>query len=54
MRLITAYMLWTFDMELSAESSEWDHQASFIQWDKKPLLVKLTTFVRKQKMTTGD
>lgn len=53
MRLITAYMLWSFDMELSAESSEWDRQASFIQWEKKPLLVKLIPLVREEKMTTG-
>ena len=41
MRLIVARMLWTFDMQLSAESENWDEQASWIQWDKKPLMIKL-------------
>ena len=41
MRLILARMLWSFDMQLSAESEDWDDQESWIQWDKKPLLVKL-------------
>ena len=41
MRLILARMLWSFDMQLSTESEDWDDQESWIQWDKKPLLVKL-------------
>lgn len=28
-------------MQLSAECEDWDDQASWIQWDKKPLMVKL-------------
>ena len=41
MRLILARMLWSFDLQLDAESEHWDEQDSWIQWDKKPLLVKL-------------
>ena len=41
MRLILARMLFSFDMQLDAESKHWDEQDSWIQWDKKPLLVKL-------------
>lgn len=41
MRLILARMMWGFDMQLSAESQKWDDQASWIQWDKAPLMVKL-------------
>ena len=41
MRLILARMLWNFDMQLSAECEDWDDQGSWIQWDKKPLMVKL-------------
>ncbi|MCJ1453620.1 hypothetical protein MMC28_003967 [Mycoblastus sanguinarius] len=41
MRLILARMLWSFDMQLTASSQDWDDQASWIQWDKKPLMVKL-------------
>lgn len=41
MRLILARMLWSFEMSLSPESKNWDDQDSWIQWDKKPLMVKL-------------
>ncbi|KAF6235303.1 hypothetical protein HO173_006498 [Letharia columbiana] len=41
MRLILARMLWSFDMHLSADCQDWDEQDSWIQWDKKPLLVRL-------------
>ena len=41
MRLILARMLWSFDMRLSSECQNWDDQASWIQWDKKPLMVEL-------------
>ena len=46
MRLIAARMFWNFDIELCPEAAEWDDQASFIQWDKKPLLVNLVPVVR--------
>ena len=42
MRLILARMLWSFDIKLSAESWDWDDQKSWIQWDKKPLMVSLS------------
>lgn len=48
MRLILARMLWSFDLKLSAESQHWDEQNSWIQWDKKPLMVNLS-LVEKQK-----
>ncbi|KAL9127951.1 MAG: hypothetical protein Q9217_003264 [Psora testacea] len=48
MRLILARMLWSFDMQLSAESQNWDDQASWIQWDKKPLIVKLQLVKRSE------
>ena len=42
MRLILARMLWSFDMTLSPECARWDEQESWIQWDKKPLMVGLS------------
>ena len=33
-------------MQLSPESEDWDDQNSWIQWDKKPLLVKLSLVER--------
>ena len=47
MRLILARMLWSFDLKLTAESQDWDDQKSWIQWDKKPLMVNLS-LVAKQ------
>ena len=41
MRLILARMLFSFDMQLAPESADWDDQLSWIQWDKKPLMVEL-------------
>ena len=48
MRLILARMLWSFDMQLSAESKDWGDQESWIQWDKKPLLVNLSLVGRPE------
>ena len=47
MRLILARMLWTFDMRLSPECARWDEQESWIQWDKKPLMVGLSLVAKK-------
>ena len=48
MRLILARMLWSFDMQLAPECQDWDNQESWIQWDKKPLLVKLRPLGKKE------
>ncbi|KAJ5606270.1 cytochrome P450 [Penicillium lagena] len=40
--LILALMIWNFDLELSAECSNWIDQRAYIIWDKGPLWVKLT------------
>ncbi|KAJ5999780.1 Cytochrome monooxygenase lcsI [Penicillium waksmanii] len=42
MRLIAAKILWSFDMSLDESSSEWNVQKSYIVWERKPLLVKLS------------
>lgn len=41
MRLILAHVLWNFDLELMAESTDWSHQKVYAIWDKSPLYVKL-------------
>ena len=41
-RLILSRLLWNFDMELSPECRNWDHQQVFMLYDKKPLMVKMT------------
>lgn len=46
MRLILARMLFSFDMQLTPESHDWDKQDSWIQWDKKPLMVDLSLVKR--------
>lgn len=38
MRVILARVLWNFDLELCAESSEWEKQRSFLLWEKRPLM----------------
>lgn len=48
MRLILARMLWSFNLKLSAESQNWDEQNSWIQWDKKPLMVNLSLVAREK------
>lgn len=42
MRLIAAKILWSFDMVLDQNSSEWNIQKSYNIWEKKPLLVRLS------------
>jgi cytochrome P450 len=43
MRLLLTMMLLTFDISLEEESKDWKNQKVFIFWDKRPLMVKLTT-----------
>ncbi|KAJ0371552.1 hypothetical protein COL26b_009534 [Colletotrichum chrysophilum] len=42
LRLILSRMLWTFDLEISAESQGWLSHNAFLMWDKPPLHVYLT------------
>ncbi|CAN9137705.1 unnamed protein product [Alternaria alternata] len=41
MRLIIAKTLYNFDIELCPESNNWEEQATYILWEKKPLVCKL-------------
>ncbi|KAK3356595.1 isotrichodermin C-15 hydroxylase [Lasiosphaeria hispida] len=41
-RLIIARLVWSFDMEIMAESLDWDIQKTFILYDKGPLKARLT------------
>ncbi|KAL1799918.1 hypothetical protein ACET3X_000260 [Alternaria dauci] len=41
MRLIIAKTLYNFDIELCPESNNWEDQATYILWEKKPLMCKL-------------
>ncbi|KAI8937337.1 hypothetical protein NX059_006543 [Plenodomus lindquistii] len=42
MRLLIAKVLYNFDLELCPESKDWSDQRTFILWEKKPLMCKLT------------
>ncbi|KAF2852264.1 cytochrome P450 monooxygenase-like protein [Plenodomus tracheiphilus IPT5] len=42
MRLLIAKVLYNFDLELCPESKDWSDQRTFILWQKKPLMCKLT------------
>ncbi|KAH8883758.1 cytochrome P450 [Thozetella sp. PMI_491] len=46
MRLILVRLLWNFDLELQAESKDWQQQKVYVLWEKKPLSVKLTPVIR--------
>jgi hypothetical protein len=43
MRLLLAKVMFTFDLELSAESEGWMDQEVYTLWQKRPLMVKLKT-----------
>ncbi|KAF2141616.1 uncharacterized protein K452DRAFT_271236 [Aplosporella prunicola CBS 121167] len=47
MRLIMAYLLWHFDVELCDESKEWTEQKVLFLWMKPPLMVRLRPVVRE-------
>ncbi|KAF2768179.1 cytochrome P450 [Teratosphaeria nubilosa] len=40
-RIILSKVLWNFDLELCAESQDWNDQKIFIMWDKHELLCQL-------------
>ncbi|KAF2108459.1 cytochrome P450 monooxygenase-like protein [Lophiotrema nucula] len=40
-RTILARLIWHFDMDLEAESRNWDKQKVFILWDKPSLMVRI-------------
>ncbi|KAH9871610.1 hypothetical protein J1614_005865 [Plenodomus biglobosus] len=42
MRLLVAKVLYNFDLELCPESRDWNDQRTFILWQKKPLMCRLT------------
>ena len=42
MRLILATLLLHFDVELCEESFDWNDQVAYLNFIKKPLMVKLT------------
>ena len=46
MRLIMAKMFWNFDMELADPQDIWTDQKSYINWEKKPLMVQLTPRIK--------
>lgn len=39
--LILARLIWSFDLKLSKDCSNWADQRAYIIWDKKPLKVEL-------------
>lgn len=41
MRTILARVLWSFDLELCEESSDWWNQRLWIVWEDKPLFCRL-------------
>lgn len=43
MRLVLASVLFRFDLSLVDEAQDWLDQENHLLWDKKPLLVKLTS-----------
>lgn len=42
MRLILTKTLYNFDLTLCEESKRWADQKTYIMWEKKPLMVRLT------------
>ncbi|KAL4894419.1 benzoate 4-monooxygenase cytochrome P450 [Aspergillus ambiguus] len=42
MRMILAQLLWNFDMSLEKPHNDWDHQLAFTNWEKPPLMLRLT------------
>ena len=55
-RLVMARLLWTFDVFLADDASEWDrdgemkHMKAFLTWEKPPLHIKLVPFPRDEKL----
>lgn len=46
MRLILARLLWNFDFDVCEESEHWDVQKSYVLWEKKALLCRVTAVSR--------
>lgn len=42
MRLIISRVLFLFNLELCPESEGWNDQSTYIIWEKRPLMVKLS------------
>ncbi|EAW12295.1 putative sterigmatocystin biosynthesis cytochrome P450 monooxygenase [Aspergillus clavatus NRRL 1] len=42
MRVILARVLYNFDLQLCEESRDWKDQKTFVLWEKKPLMCRLT------------
>lgn len=41
MRLILAKILYHFELELQPDSESWDHQRTYLMWEKGPLNVAM-------------
>lgn len=52
-RLILTRLLWNFDMELMPESRDWARQKTFMLYEKKPLMIKMTP-VRRESAQGGN
>ncbi|KAJ6095928.1 hypothetical protein N7486_006674 [Penicillium sp. IBT 16267x] len=48
MKIILARMIFNFYMELDQPFEEWMEQKSFLLWEKKPLMIKLTPRTKSQ------
>lgn len=46
MRLIIAKLLWSFDLQLCDQQSDWLDQKLFLTWEKMSLMVKVKAIER--------
>lgn len=49
MRLIAAKMLWSFDMTLDESSASWNIQKTYLIWERKPLMLKLSQAQHRER-----
>lgn len=47
MRLILGKVLFNFDIELQPDSKRWNHQRTYLMWEKGPLNVSLRPYDRE-------